>query len=139
MSTIGLIGSVPNDLGHEGRHPLLTKHELLQRLGHRQAGSELAYQIHPPWGVPYALLGADVRSQLLDAALDDEGLDLLVPVGVRVGGEILGLVLGGDGLQRGRCAVVRPTGLDASHGDDAREATSPSIGHLVEWKLGSER
>ena len=69
--------------------------------------------------MPYALLGANVCSQLLDAALDDEGLDLLVPVGVRVGGKILGLVLGRDGLQRLRCAVVGPTGLDASHGDDA--------------------
>ena len=100
ISTIGFIGSVPNNLGYEGRHPLLTEHELLQRLGHSQPSRELAYQIHPPRGVPYALLGADVRPQLLDAALDDERLNLLVPVGVREGGEILSLVLGGDGPQR---------------------------------------
>ena len=106
MSTIGLIGSVPNDLGHEGRHPLLTKHELLQRLGHRQAGSELAYQIHPPRGVTYALLGADVRPQLLDAALYDEGLHLHMSVRVSECGEILGLILGRDGIKRGRCAIV---------------------------------
>lgn len=92
----------------------------------------------------YVAFVALVGAELLAAALDDEGLDLLVAVGVGEGGEVFGVGLGGEGAEGGGGAVVGSGGSDdaseggdfdaggASDGDHAREASNPLVGCILE-------
>lgn len=94
MPDVGQVGRTSNDLRHQRRHLLLTKHELLQGLRNRVPGRELTNQIHPPRRVANVPLVTNVLPKLIHPALDDEGPHLLVSIGVRKRGEVFGGVHG---------------------------------------------